>query len=227
MFKQVIASLLGGVLLLTAQQASAALSLSNTRLIIDSGSSNSLEVINGSESRYGMQAWVEDKAGNDPGKMLVVTPAFLAINAKQKAVIRLLSFEKITGQEQLYYLNVQEIPPKAPEDGRSHLAMAARTKIKVLIRPTALNAARKGAEQQIEVYKTAKGLRFVNPTPYYFAITKARIGGQDYTRTPLGTFAPKSDVTVATPGAGSTVQLVYLDDYGSHGNVTLNVKAAQ
>ena len=225
MLKQITTALVGSVLLLAAQQSEAALSLSNTRLIVQSHSSNSVEVINGAESRYGMQAWVEDEAGKDPGKMLVVTPQFLAIEAHKKAVLRLLSFENVTGQERLYYLNVQEIPPKAPDDGHSHLAMAARTKIKVLIRPTELNADRKNAEQKIEVYKTAKGLRFVNPTPYYLAITKVIAGGKEYSRTPLGTFAPKSEVKLNIANVGTTLNVVYLDDYGSHGNVTLTVKA--
>ncbi|HAV1831923.1 TPA: fimbria/pilus periplasmic chaperone, partial [Enterobacter hormaechei subsp. steigerwaltii] len=115
MSKSVIRSFIAACALLSAMPGYSALSLSNTRVVIQSQSSASVEVINGSAYRYGMQAWVEDAEGKDPGKALAVTPALTSIDAGKNAVLRLLSFATPGDKEQIYYLNVQEIPPK-PKD---------------------------------------------------------------------------------------------------------------
>ncbi|MFG6657375.1 molecular chaperone [Scandinavium sp. M-37] len=224
MQKKLILSAIFGCLLLSPTLSQAALSLSNTRVVIQEASSSSVEVINGSSERYGMQAWVEDQNGKDPGKMLVVSPGLLSIDGKKKAVLRLLSFSKAGNKEQLYFLNVQEIPPKPKDNGHSQFLLAVRTKIKVLVRPAPLFDGRRGAEQKIEVSKTAKGLRFTNPTPYYFAITTLTSGGKDLTKTKLGTFAPMSSVDVPLDTAASKVTLRYLEDTGAARTVTLSVK---
>ncbi|GDX07870.1 molecular chaperone [Buttiauxella sp. A111] len=224
MFKKLIPAGVSLALLLGMNHANAALSLSNTRVIIDGQSSNSVEVINGSNSRYGVQSWVEDSAGKNPGRALVVTPEFQALGGKQKAVLRLLSFAPDKNQEQLFFLNVQEIPPKGPDTGRNQLSLAVRTKIKVLVRPVALKEARKQAEEKIEISKTSGGLRFKNPTPYYFAISKVSVGGKDYTRTALGTFAPFSTVELKVSNNNATsATLSYLDDYGAVSKTTKKI----
>ncbi|HEY2453474.1 MAG TPA: molecular chaperone, partial [Scandinavium sp.] len=154
MFKNMMALTLTLGISLGIPQVHAALSLGATRIIIDGQSSNSVEVINSSTARYGVQSWVEDGAGKDPGRALVVTPSFQAIDGKQKAVLRLLSFEPVQQKELLYYLNVQEIPPKLQDKSVNHLSLAVRTRIKVLIRPAALNGQRKQAEDKIEIART-------------------------------------------------------------------------
>lgn len=225
MRKQITSLSLAIGLLVGMTQAQAALSLGNTRVIIDGQSSNSIEVINSSTSRYGVQSWVEDSAGKDPGKALVVTPSFQAIEGKQKAVLRLLSFAPLQNNELLYYLNVQEIPPKVADTGRSQLSMAVRTKIKVLIRPTALKEDRKQAEEKITIAKTANGLRFTNPTPYYFAVTTVTVSGKNYTKTAVGTFAPMSNVELKIPAGGaSSATLSYLDDFGAMRKANIAIK---
>ncbi|MBB1200722.1 hypothetical protein EGM70_10505 [Enterobacteriaceae bacterium 89] len=207
-------------------QASAAFSLGGTRLVIASNSSASMEVDNDATSRYGMQAWVEDEQGHDPGKALVVTPGFLAIDGGGKAMLRLLSFAPPAKQEKLYYLNVQEIPPKDKNaDGHSRLSLAVRTRIKVLIRAPALNAGRKDAEKGILVSRVGHGLLFHNPTPYYFAVATVSAGGQDHSKTALGVFAPGSNVKLNNlSGTTGTVKLTTLDDYGARHTYTYQVK---
>lgn len=224
MSKRLMLSAVMGCLLFVTAQSEAAFSLSNTRVVIQAGSSSSVEVLNGASARFGMQAWVEDAAEKDPGKKLVVTPALLAIDANKKAVLRLLSFDTTSNKEQLYFLNVQEIPPKPKDNGHSQFLMAVRTKIKVLVRPANLFDARRGAEQKIEVTRTPSGLRFKNPTPYYFAVTTVTVGGKDQTKTALGTFAPMSSVDVNLGARASEVTLRYLEDTGAARTVTLPVK---
>ncbi|RJT32585.1 fimbrial biogenesis chaperone [Rahnella woolbedingensis] len=222
--KRLILSLIAGGLMLSAPPSQAALSLSNTRVILQAASSSSVEVINGSSSRYGMQAWVETPEGQDPGKMLVVTPGLSSVDAKKQVVLRLLSFGNPDNKEQLYYLNVQEIPPKPKDNGKSQFLLAVRTKIKVLVRPASLFAARRGAEQKIEVSKTSHGLHFKNPTPYYFAVTTLTSGGKTVSKTALGTFAPMSSADVVFAAPASSVTVRYLEDTGAARSITLPVQ---
>ena len=226
MYKTLIRLFAAISLIAVTTQASAAFSLGGTRLIIASNSSASMEVNNDATSRYGMQAWVEDDKGHDPGKALVVTPGFMAIDGGQKTVLRLLSFVPPAKQEKLYYLNVQEIPPKDKNaDGHSRLALAVRTRIKVLVRPPELNSGRKDAEQAIEISRAGSGLRFHNPTPYYFAVATVTAGGKDHSKTALGVFTPGGTVRLNNLSAtGGKVKLATLDDYGARHTYTYQVK---
>jgi chaperone protein EcpD len=222
--KRVIHTIMVGSLLLTAMPSYSAFSLSSTRVVMQAQSSASVEVFNGSDSRYGMQAWVEDQQGKDPGKGLAVTPSLSAVDANKSTVLRLLSFSTPTDKELLYYLNVQEIPPKSKDNGRNEFSLAVRTKIKVLVRPAGLFDKRRGAEEMITATKSDKGLIFNNPTPYYFAITTITVGNKNYTKTPLGTFAPGSTVKVALNPVPSKVTLRYLEDTGAAKTTTVSVK---
>lgn len=226
MLKKLTIFTLYSLLTFGVSSAQAALSLTKTRLIVAPGSSDSVDVINNSNIRYGMQAWVEDATEHDPGKTLVVTPNFQAIDGKQKVVLRLLSFATSGNQEQLYYLNVQEIPPKSKDsNSRNELSLAVRTKIKVLIRPSALNNNRKGAEEKIQVVRNPQGFTFKNPTPYYFAISTLKVNGKDYTKTKLGTFFPASTVNIpVTDNKASQVTIIYLDDFGAKKTAELSVQ---
>lgn len=224
MSKRLILSAIAGCMLFITMQSEAAFTLSNTRVVIQTGSSSSIEVLNDAPLRFGMQAWAEDEAGNDPGKKLIVTPALLGIDAKKKAVLRLLSFGSPGDKEQLYYLNVQEIPPKPKNNGQNQFLMAVRSKIKILVRPARLFDSRRGAEKNIEVTKTSSGLHFKNPTPFYFAITTVTAGGKDNTKTALGTFAPMSSTDVHFGAGAANVTLRYLEDTGAARTITLPVR---
>lgn len=225
MFKIITQLTLSLGLMLSVTQSHAAFSLNGTRVILNEQSSSSVVVFNHASARYGMQAWVEDANGKDPGKALVVTPNFQAIDGQQKAVLRLLSFTPPGNQEQMYYLDVQEIPPKPTDNGHSQLSMAVRTKIKVIIRPTALVATRKDAEDKIQVTRNGQGLTFKNPTPYYFAITNVKAGGKTFAKTPLGTFAPFSTIEMKNiSSSASAISVSYLNDYGATQTANLKIQ---
>jgi chaperone protein EcpD len=222
--KNLTHALIASSLLLSTLPGYAAFSLSSTRVVMQAQSSASVEVANASDVRYGMQAWVVDQQDKDPGKSLAVTPSLAAVEANKSTVLRLLSFSAPSDKEQLYYLNVQEIPPKSKDKGKNAFSLAVRTKIKVLVRPASLFDSRRGAEEKITVSKTAQGLVFTNPTPYYFAVTTLIVGNKNHTKTPLGTFAPGSTVKIAMNPVPSKVTLRYLEDTGAAKTTTYSVK---
>ncbi|CAH1538274.1 Gram-negative pili assembly chaperone, C-terminal domain protein [Vibrio owensii] len=194
-------------------EADAAFSLNKTRVVVSSGSSSAIEVINHSPLKYGMQSWVEEVDAS--AATLAVTPGLLAIEGDSKATLRILSFDKNSASEQLFYLNVQEIPPVNTNSDTSTLSLAVRTRIKLFVRPDSLFEGRPDAEENIQVLKTSKGTLFRNPTDYYFSISKVQIGSQNISLPQLGAFAPHSEIIVKDLPLTTEIVLNAIDDYGA------------
>jgi len=202
--------------------AQAAFSLNKTRVIVSAGSSSSIKVTNRSSLAYGMQSWVEEV--HSSANELAVTPSLLTLKGKSNTTLRLLSFNKNIHEEQLFYLNVQEIPPKHTNSDASILSLAVRTRIKLLIRPESLFEERLNAEKKIQVIRTSGGLLFRNPTPYYFAVTEVTANNTPIASTGLNTFAPGSEVYIESATLASEVTLFAIDDYGATNSYTFLIK---
>lgn len=84
-------------------------------------------------------------------------------------------------RESLFWLNVQEVPPK-PEvkygEG-SVLAIAMNTRVKLIYRPASVKDGRKNAEKQLELEQRGSETWLKNPTPYYMAIVNVKHDGKD------------------------------------------------
>lgn len=203
-------------------EAHAAFSLNKTRVVVSAGSSSAIEVTNHSPLKYGMQSWVEEF--DTSATTLAVTPGLLAIDGDSKATLRILSFDKKSASEQLFYLNVQEIPPANANSDTSTLSLAVRTRIKLFVRPESLFEGRPDAEENIQVLKTSKGILFRNPTDYYFAISKVQVGNQDIPSPQLGVFAPHSEVIIEDFPLATEIVLSAIDDYGANNSYKLVVE---
>ncbi|MFV8458757.1 fimbria/pilus periplasmic chaperone [Vibrio owensii] len=210
------------IVILCQPSAHAAFSLNKTRVIVGAGSSSSVEITNHSPLKFGMQSWVEEV--DSPASELAVTPRLLTIEGESDATLRLLSFNKTLSEEQLFYLNVQEIPPENSDSETSTLSLAVRTRIKLLVRPENLFENRPDAEKQILVSRTSDGLLFRNPTPYYFAVAKVTDNKTSITSPNLGTFSPNSEVRIKSATSASEVTLYAIDDYGATNPYILTVK---
>lgn len=193
--------------------AHAAFSLNKTRVIVGAGSSSSIKISNRSSLIYGMQSWVEEV--HSSANELAVTPSLLTIKGKSDATLRLLSFNKDISEEQLFYLNVQEIPPEQTNSDISVLSLAVRTRIKLLIRPEGLSKERPNAEKKIQITRTNDGLLFRNPTPYYFAVAEVTANNTAIASAGLDTFAPNSEVHIESETLASEITLFAIDDYGA------------
>ncbi|CAE6937599.1 P pilus assembly protein chaperone PapD [Vibrio sp. B1REV9] len=161
-------------LVIVSSNTYAALGLDSSRYIYNSDQESISGIISNNASQdYGAQVWVESDIENDTNApKFIATPSFFQIKRKGKQVFRLMAVnDAIThkvNNEQLYWLNIQEIPPKMNGNG---LAFAIRNRVKLIYRPEALTENRYKAEREIKLVKEGGETYLVNPTPYIFAIS--------------------------------------------------------
>ncbi|MGM7743054.1 fimbrial chaperone [Yersinia enterocolitica] len=226
MMKWGLASLLS---LSLCSQAMAAFTISGTRFIYEEGKKNlSVEVTNNTDNTYGGQVWV-DSVGQSSTVSMVPTPPFFKVGPKQKQIVRVMKTDGGTlpsDRESLFWLNIQEIPPK-PKEGENVLSVAVNTRVKVFYRPKALLDGRKGAEKKIEVVHRGGITYLKNPTPYWFAVTKVKVNGQVISLTrdedqKLSMMAPFSEVAVSKLSAVTkNISVDTINDWGGVDNYVL------
>ncbi|CAD5555723.1 fimbrial chaperone [Escherichia coli] len=166
--------------MILCSNAMAAFVLNGTRFIYEEGKRNvSFEVTNNADDTYGGQVWI-DNSNQGNSVYMVPAPPFFKVGTKQKQIIRIIKTETPlpTDRESLFWLNVQEIPPK-PENAEGNvLSVAVNTRVKLFYRPDSLIKGRKDAEKKIKVLRLGEGTFLSNPTPYYFAVVGIKVNGQ-------------------------------------------------
>ncbi len=203
-------------------QTMAAFTISGTRFIYEEGKKNlSVDVTNNTDVAYGGQVWV-DNVGKDTSVSMVPTPPFFRVGPKQKQIVRVMKTDGgrlPSDRETLFWLNIQEIPPK-PKESENVLSVAVNTRVKVLYRPKSLLDGRKGAEKKIEIVHRDGITYLKNPTPYWFAITKVKVNGQDLALTKkedqdLSMMAPFGEVAVGKLSSGmKNISVDAINDWG-------------
>lgn len=206
-------------------QAMAAFTLSGTRIIYDGGKKNtSFEITNSSDKTYGGQVWIDNTVQGD-GVYMVPAPPFFKIGAKQRQVIRIMNTDNTlpTDRESLFWLNVQEVPPKPDaKDGKdgngSLLAIAMNTRVKLIYRPKALITGRQNAEKMLKLEQRGNSTWLKNPTPYYMAIIGIKQNGTTLTLSDKSTqgitaLPPFSDVSLGKK-VGNKISIDAINDWG-------------
>lgn len=156
--------------LIVSEQVQAALSLDATRYIYESkDESISVIINNDSDVEFGAQIWIDDINKKDTRPTFVATPSFFKIKPHGRQVVRVLnvSDHMPTDKESIYWLNLQEIPPLHKGSG---LALAIRTRVKLIYRPSDIAKNRNGAESNLSVEEKRNETWLVNSTPFIFAI---------------------------------------------------------
>lgn len=207
----------------------AAFTISGTRFIYEEGKKNiSFEVSSSADEAYGGQVWVDNVSQNN-GVYMIPAPPFFKIAPKEKQIVRIMNLDgKLLpkDRESLFWLNVQEIPPKPKTDGNV-LAVAVNTKVKLFFRPKNLIMGRKDAEKKIQIVHRGNSTFLKNPTPYYFAITKVKANGRDVPLSSdedrrLSMFSPFEEVAVSKfPVGAKEVTVVSINDWGGAENYKL------
>ncbi|HCQ4576757.1 TPA: fimbrial chaperone [Escherichia albertii] len=203
-------------------EATAAFVLNGTRFIYGEGSKNiAFEVTNNSDSAYGGQVWLENIDNADERVFMIPIPSFFRIEPKQKQIVRILKTEDElpANQESMFWLNVQEIPPRPTAESGNVLAVAINTRVKVFFRPKDLKGGRKGAESKIRISRTGNGVKLSNPTPYYFALTDVKVGGKplllnDAERSALSSIPPFGKVSLGNHALTGKVTVDAINDWG-------------
>lgn len=156
--------------LLTANSAFAALALNATRYIYKGDEQFITATANNqSKQDYGAQIWLDNIVEKDTRPTFIATPSFFKISGKGRQVFRIMkvSDHMPKDKESIYWLNLQEIPPKLKGSG---ISMAIRTRVKMIYRPENLIKGREDAEQNLTVKHLPGEQWLENTTPYIFAI---------------------------------------------------------
>ena len=207
--------------LLVSSQAMAAFVLNGTRFIYEEGKKNtSFEVTNQAIETFGGQVWIDNTTQGD-GVYMVPTPPFFKVASKEKQIIRIMKTDSTlpTDRESLFWLNVQEIPPKAKATEGNQLAVAVNTKVKLIYRPKELVEERQGAEKFLQVITNSGKSMLKNPTPYYFAVTGIKVNKQemklnDHVLAKLSRLAPKTEVDLGRILPSGIISVEAVNDWG-------------
>lgn len=178
---------------------------------------------------YGGQVWV-DNTSEGNGIYMVPQPPFFKVGAKQKQIIRIMKTDSSlpTDRESLFWLNVQEVPPKPDvKDSRgSVLAIAMNSRVKLIYRPSALKNGRENAEKKLTIEQRGDITWVKNPTPYYMAIVGVQTNGRelklsDKVTKELTLLAPFSSVSLGVSARGS-LKIAAINDWGGVQNYEIH-----
>ncbi|WP_228723158.1 fimbrial biogenesis chaperone [Limnobaculum xujianqingii] len=234
MKRTTFAALALGTLLLSAQTFGAVRPQLTRIVAYAADKETPIEVINESQETYLIQSWLEDLKGNENNLPLVLTPPVMKIAGKQEGKLRLvvLPAEIPQDRESVYWLSIQEIPPKAKDNENNKLVLAIRSRLKVFIRPEGLDGSKaadavKSLQWDVEREGGEVWLKATNPTPYYISFGKLELkaGGAKGTTLESKTEmpAPMSSQRYAVPKSfkGKSVTLTYsaVNDYGGETEV--------
>lgn len=148
-----------------------------TRIIsYTSDKETQVDIINDSTESYMVQSWIEDTEGRDTDIPLILTPPVMKLEGKQQGKLRIVTMPGAlpTDRESVYWLAVQEIPPKVNTD-ENHLIVAIRSRVKLFVRPDGFDAAgsktaAKNLRWSIIQESGKKWLKATNATPYYISL---------------------------------------------------------
>lgn len=222
----VVASLIMSI----SNHSMAAFVLNGTRFIYEGDKKNlSFEVTNNADQTYGGQIWVDNTTQSKDDVFIVPSPPFFKIKPKQKQIVRLLNVNPTLPQDQesLFWLNVQEVPPKPTDTEGSVLAIAMNTQVKLIYRPRALKDGRKDAEKKIQVMNKSGNFYMKNPTPYYFAVVGLKQNGKEVAMTAeqsaaLALLAPFSESSLGTKLLNGGVTIDAINDWGGIQSYDIN-----
>lgn len=200
--------------------AFSAISLDRTRVIYEGGSKAiSLNISNENKQLpYLAQAWIENQDQQKVSGPLIVTPPIQRLEPGAKSMVRISTLPEAKAlpqdRETLFYFNLREIPPRS--DKPNVMQIALQTKVKLFYRPAPIVVKPDAVWQnQLVLYKTVKGYKIENPTPYYITIVgiAAKAKRQESKNFVPVTLAPKSHTNVNSAFYDAPV-VTYINDYG-------------
>lgn len=209
----------------TSSQAQASLTLDQSRVIISAQhDAGVVKIDNPTDRDYLIQSWITDSE-NHAQEALFVQPPLLKIKAHHKVALHIETINTALAQqpnEQLYRLNVKEIPRVDKNRGSAQLMLVMLTKVKVLYRPAAVPAEMRKDYLKLE-WKRANGKLVVkNPTPYYITFNKVWEGNDKSHPLKADMIAPGAMLTINHYHGAPDIHYSVINDYGDNSE-TVNV----
>lgn len=223
MLKKLTASFLFWIFI--APVASASLVLDQNRVIYPGASVQSVvvKISNPTQHDFLVQAWVEDKDGRTQ-QDIFVDPPLSKIAGQHKIALRVMAINPSMvnkSREQLYWLNIKEIPKIEKASSGAQLAIVMRTRIKILYRPKEVPGEMGLAYKNLEWKRSSSGLQVFNPTPYYITFDKVWLDNQKTKSIKADMIPPLSTTLMAKGSAGSAGVINYtvINDFGDTSDV--------
>lgn len=215
-------------LLLSTGYAGAVVNSTQSRLVFNENSIvETLVLVNSERAPALVQVWSDDNNPLAPPESintpLVVVPPLFKLEPGESRSLRVMLSSRQgmpSDREQVYWLNIYQIPPNTQSDGAKDrkVTLPLRIRLKVFIRPAGLKAPGKDIGKALEfALKDAgsqnRSLLITNPTPYNLTLGRISLGGTPLTPVMI---APESSVTVPIRQAGSSGRLNWsvIDDHG-------------
>ncbi len=235
------ALLFASTLLTAAPDATARIVVDGTRVVYPQARREvTITIRNPGDAPSLVQAWLDAGDPNaKPGDSkvpFVMTPPLFRLDPTKSQSLRLMYTHDPLPQdrESLFWLNVLDIPPRAPTnpDRPNQLEMAFKHRMKVFFRPAGLRGNAADAPAHLKwtlLLKDGKlvGLEASNPTAYHVSLIQvsAKVGGHPVVARAdmVDPFASRSFALPGSPTAPASavaVEYWYINDYGGTVNGT-------
>ena len=210
------------VLLLSAAVSStyAAVQALATRIVYSGeNAAATLSIRNNADQAYMLQTWLSDaQAQNSKNLPLIVVPPLLKIDAGKESVLRFMySGQGLpTDKESLFWIHLQEIPPKPKQENVLQLAIHSR--IKLFYRPKSIQITMDDAVKQLIWHQEGQQLKLTNPSQLHITIGVLKFSDseQEFKTLDADMVAPGETITVLKqlPAHGKLLSYTYINDYG-------------
>lgn len=222
------------IVVLWCSQATAGVVITGTRLVYPAGEREiSVKLDNNGTAPSLVQSWVD--SGNPTSSPtqstapFVLSPPVFRIDPSKGQTMRLMFSGAVLPQdrESVFWLNVLEIPPKAPiATDANILQMAFRSRIKIFYRPESLVGTPHQAIDLVrwKVVPTEGGnfaLQAVNPSAFNVSLIElVLVDGGHRESSEDGMIGPGETKLFAVPGiktlpAAASVEFKAINDYGA------------
>ncbi len=212
------------LVVLSRLPANAAIQAQATRVIYNSeNAAATLSLKNNSDKPYMVQTWLT--SGKDNQKVpMVVIPPLLKLDSGKESILRFIySGQGLpVDQESLFWVNIQEIPPKPDQD--NVLQIAIRSKIKLFYRPKEIKISLDEAARHLQWYQEGKQLKVQNTSPLHVTIGVIKDDqGKTYSDLNNDMVAPNQSITVLNNFSGNaqSITYTYINDYGGATTISL------
>ncbi len=239
-FRPVLALCAALLWTLASAPANANIMLGQTRVVFHGNDRDqSLQLMNVSSEPMLTEIWLDDGNSNaGPGQTdvpFVVTPPMARIEPRQAQTVRIMYTGEAlpSDRESVFWLNVLEVPPKAPTAKHANrLEISIRSRIKLIYRPKALHGNPRAVMAALTWRLVAAGraprVAVRNPTPYNMAVANLQaVEGGRAVGTPVNVDVPPfssktvvlsvaSSASLTSAKAPTGVHYAIVDDQGAY-----------
>lgn len=199
--------------------------INGTRIIYNEGTESiNVQLTNNGNLASLIQSWIDngdiDSTPENAISPFYLYPPIVKIAGKQGQLLKIkISNEQLPNNtEQVYYLNVLDIPENAEAmNGKSHLQLVMKTRIKIFYRPKALTDDPALVNEKINYQLIGNKILVKNNSQYHFTIASISTEGTPrITLTEAEMIPPLSsrELPLINKLKNNSVVVIYVDDFG-------------